>query len=214
MDWTTHYATGAGFRWWPCEELVRWVGDRRFGSVLEAGCGNGANLWFLAEHADHVLGIDACAEATKAAAEYAQRRRGKRNVSVLREDLTRALPGLASAGQSFDLVIDCMTSQHLPWAEHEALYREYRRVLKPGGWLWLCHLDCKTVSAHGEWQGASDWAGLALFPDVGFFCLPVPTQLGDVVEAAGFPTPTVRGLSREYQDGQLAHYSIIEAEAR
>ena len=210
MGWAKHYATGAGFRWWPCEELVRFVGDRHFGSVLEAGCGNGANLWYLADHATKTVGVDSCRAALDAAELYVVRpqRLVPHDIEVHQADI-RQLPFQAA---TFDVLVDCMASQHLPWAEHEALYREYRRVLKPGGLLWLYHLDCQTVAQRGEWRGNSDWAGVALFPEADFFCLPIQTQLSDVVEAAGFLTPIVRGLAREYPDGQVAHYSIIEAE--
>lgn len=199
---------GKGYRWWPNEELVRWVGDRRFGTVLEAGCGAGGNMWFLREHADDLYGIDTCEQALLAATDYLDRR-GAADVTLLTRDVRQT--GLPDA--HFDLVVDCMTSQHMPWVDHPALYAEHRRVLKPGGFLWLYHLDSRTASMRGMFKDGFDWDGLALFPDVGFFCLPIPTQLSDVVETAGFRMPIVRGLAREYPGGQCAHYSIIEAEA-
>jgi SAM-dependent methyltransferase len=202
-DWAPHYSTKSGFRQWPSEELAGFISGRTFHLVLECGTANGRNLRLWNEDT-YAVGLDAYLPVLSKARAFVTRG------ALVGGDVTR----LPFRDGAFDLCVDCMTSQHLPWAEHAALYTEYRRVLKPGGSLWLYHLDCKTVSTRGEWQGGSDWAGLALFPDVDFFCLPIPTQLADVVEAAGFRMPTVRGLAREYPDGQVAHYSIIEAEAK
>ena len=216
-DWSKHYATGAGFRYWPNEELVRMVGDRQFGEVLEAGCGNGANLWFLAEHADTVFGVDGEADIVVAAGAYMDRRlppEGAVNVRLFCGDVRR----LAMCEQgTIDLVVDCMTSQHLPWAEHARLYAEYRRVLRPGGLLWLYHLDSRT-SSHRlscDFVCDCDWRRLALFPDVDYFCLPCHADLTRVVEEAGFRLQQVRGLGREYgaPDFDVAHYTVVTAEA-
>lgn len=210
-QWRKHYSSPKGFRFWPCEELVRWVGERHFGSILEAGCGNGGNLWYLACHGQRVVGVDSCQLALEAAERCIIRpqRLVHQDINVRLADV-RQLP---FGDGEFELLVDCMTSQHLKWAEHEALYREYRRVLKPGGWLWLYHLDGHTKSVLGDWKGASDYGRLALFPDVDLFSLPTPMQLSNVVEAAGFKQPTVRGLAREYQDGSVAHYTVLDAEA-
>jgi len=155
-----------------------------------------------------VVGVDVEPMAVRAAKDYVARRTINKPIEVHAGDIRH----LTFGDEEFDLVVDCMTSQHLPFAEHAALYAEYRRMLKSGGRFWLYHLDCKTVSTRGEWKGGCDWAGLALFPDVGFCCLPTSTELSDVVEAAGFRMTTMRWLAREYPGGNVAHYSIIEAE--
>ena len=205
--WDAHYATPAGHRFWPNEELVRWVAGRRFADVLEVGCGNGANLWFLAEQADRIVGIDNSDTAIAAAEEYT-RRRHVRNLELYVGD-ARVWPWKDA---EFDLIVDCMMSQHLSWAQHRPLYEQYRRVLKPGGRLFLYHLDCKTSCRLDGWLGGCDWSNVSLFPAVDLTCLPIPTMLSDVVELAGFSQPVVRGLLREYPNHDLAHYTILEAE--
>lgn len=206
--WAAHYATPRGVRHWPCEELVRYIGDRRFGAILEAGCGAGGNLWYLADHADAVVGVDFEPEALAAADRTLSRRGARARVSLRLGDV-RTLP-LASA--SVDLVVDCMTAQHLTWADHAPLFAEYRRVLRPGGSLFVYHLDAETRSARGAPGDGFDCAGLALFPSVPFFCLPTPEALAEVIAAAGFIDVVWRGLIREYPDRQRASYSVLSAE--
>lgn len=213
--WRQHYATGAGFRHWPCEELVRAVGGRRFeGTVLEVGCGNGANLWFLAEHARRVVGVDADRTAVAEANGYAVLARGAGNVSVRRADI-RALP---FADGSVDAVVDVMVSQHVGWLEHEALYREYRRVLRHSGWLFLYHLSEGTtvVDESMDEEQPFTWGCVPMFPQVTPFCLPPAWALADALRRAGFAISDdvgVRGMTRSYQAGCEAHYTVIEGEA-
>lgn len=209
--WAEHYATGSGFRRWPCEELVRAVGDRQFGTVLEVGCGNGANLWFLAEHAQWVVGVDGYAPAASVARGYVLGRRGKDNVTVREGDIR----SLDIADGTVDAVVDVMVSQHVGWQEHWALYREYRRVLRPGGWLFLYHLSEGTTTV-GDEAEAFTWARVPMFPQVTPFCLPPAWALAGAVRRAGFEVTdaSVRGMTRWYPGGHTAHYTVIEGEAR
>ena len=191
MTWHTHYANGQGRRHWPNCELVAFVAGKRFTRVLEAGSGVGGNLR-LWDVSTYVVGLDGYLPILREA--RANVARG----AMVGGDV-RALPFREA---SFDLVIDCLTSQHVPWLDHAPLYREYRRVLQTGGWLWIQHLDDET---EGERR---------LFPTVTDFCLPKDVALFKVVKRAGFARPTVRGLMRIYPYGQaVASYSIIEAEA-
>lgn len=166
--WRAHYATAAGFRRWPSEALVRAVGDRRFSTVVEAGCGNGANLWFLAEHADRVIGVDFSDEALAAASVYIEERGCAAQVELHHSDV-QALPlGEGSA----DALVDSMVSQHLDPEEHLAAYREYRRVLRKGGWLWVYHLAAGTDAS--------------VFGYEGHFCLPLASALMRWIGESGF----------------------------
>lgn len=203
--WAAHYASPDGYRWWPSEELVRAVGGRYLGDVLEVGCGNGANLWFLAERtAGRVVGLDGNVEAIRAADEHMDRRGSL--VELLRGDIF-ALP---FADGSFDSLVDCMVSQHVPWDRHPALYAEYRRVLRPGGWLFLYHLTDRTT---GGQTRRPDHDRLALFPAAGLTCLPNRWALGAVVQDAGFVNVMVAGMAREYPAGDVAHYAVVTGTA-
>ncbi len=209
--WATHYATSAGFRYWPCEELVRSLSGRRFGTVLEAGCGNGANLWLLAEHADTVVGVDSEPAALSVASEY-MTRRGVRNRVALRTGDVAALP---ADDASVDAVVDVMVSQHARWGEHRARYAEYRRVLRPKGWLFLYHLAMGTSTGPEPTQvDAFTYERLSLFPDAGQICLPPRWALQDAMADAGFVVTTSRAATRHYADGQMAVYHVLEGETR
>lgn len=207
--WAQHNAAPAGQRLWPSEELIRAVARRGdVGAAVEVGCGNGANLWFLAEHAVSVAGVDLDATVLLRAAEYAMCRTPVHYQLYHGSATALPLPDACA-----DLVVDCMCSQHLPWAEHAAAYREYRRLLRPGGWLFLYHLSSKT-SGGSEWLRPPDVQHLDLFPAAGLTCLPRPDALAAEVAAAGFSVGDVRGLSRTYPGGAVADYIVMEADAR
>lgn len=212
-EWDLHNAQPGGFRDWPNEELVRFVGGRRFGAVIEAGCGGGGNLWFLREHADMVIGWDfsqssvsramglmRMRSASTALAAPASSVHASFGVAVV--DLTR-LPLPAEDG-SIDLVVDCMTSQHLPEASHVPLYAEYFRMLRPGGFLWLYHLNARSL----PWLGQ-------LFPTV-TASAPRHDSLLRMVGQAGLSVADDRMLVRHYPkpvgaSRPEAHYSVIAA---
>src|SRR6185295_2989918 len=86
---------------------------------------------------------------------------------------------------SFDLVVDCMTSQHLPWRAHKFAFMEYRRVLRPSGQVFLYHLDARTDCNMAQINGW-DITGLALFPTAPLTCLPQSSTLALVLEQSGF----------------------------
>lgn len=203
---STYRASAAGARWWPNEELVRSVsGMGRRENVLEVGCGVGGNLWFLAEHADHVTGIDISEEALTLCAEHMVRRRAMRNVGFSRSDVL-SLP----YGREFDFIVDSMVSQHIPWADHPKAYAEYRRVLSDNGRLFLYHLDNWT-SADSAPIAHRDYEGLMLFPKVGLICLPTLDELEKALESAGFTVLTHRRVMKTYTNGLTASYAVIEA---
>lgn len=209
--WRQHYAKPSGFRHWPCEELVRAVGGKRFGTVMEVGCGNGANLWYLAEHADLVVGVDVCREALDAAETYMSRR-GAHNVELMHGDITNMQPG--EPDLKFDAVVDIMTSQHIPWSRHAALYHAYRRVMKDGAWLFIYTLGRGTTVTGAKQLETFTYDQLpALFPGVSPVCLPQGPALSAALCAAGFHPSPVRQLSRSYGNGAETTYLIAEAKA-
>lgn len=219
--WDVLNDTPGGQRWWPNEELVRALGRRRAalgwdaygkGRVLEVGCGNGANLWFLAEGAyTEVRGLDISPTALGLARKYLDQRGVGERVTLDEGDLGTRLPYYDAA---FDIVVDVMASQHLPWKAHPAVFQEYRRVLTPGGWLFVFHLDSETT--HGE-QAVPlqdyDYEEVGLFGAGPLFCLPPRVLLQDRLVAAGFHMPNVAGLQRVYDSGAVASYAVIDAEA-
>lgn len=201
VGWDAHYATEAGARYWPNEELVRWISGRRFERAVEVGAGTGSNADLLLNH----VGTVSLVEPNERAREILEAR-GYPAAEGEARDL-RYYDGV------FDLVVDCMTSQHIPWAEHRAVYREYARVLEVGGWLWLFHLD-SGVKADSCWapEGSEfDVSYIELFPSLKRFCLPTPAALIDSVRSAGFDDIERRGLRRLYPNGCIVSYTIIAA---
>lgn len=212
--WRDHYATGAGCRWWPNEELVRALSQREASRVLEVGCGNGANLRFLREAVDKVVGVDFCLDPMRTAQKYVNHTvPGELRTGTVRFAAAdvRHLP-FASA--SFDGVVDVMTSQHLPWTERASLYAEYRRVLRPGGWLFLYHLGEGTATGEAPRVPGQPFMvdGPALFPTAGPTACPPGWALRDVVERAGLRVTSARWLQRSYDGGRTAVYHVMEGE--
>lgn len=205
-DWDKHYETGAGYRSWPNDELVRFLSGQRPGHWLEVGCGGGGNLRGMIEKATSITGIDLHNGALGHARDMLSRSDSPAPVTLSTGNAFE----VPFHDGSFDGVVDCMVSQHVPWARHIEFYAEMARVLKPGGWLWVYHLDDMTQPSFRESLGGYDVSMLSLFPAVPFFCLPEREALRSAVKYAGFET-TVRGLKREYPDGQVASYTIVEA---
>ncbi len=207
--WREHYATAAGLRHWPCEALVRVLAGRSaVGAALEVGCGNGANLWFLAEHAAVVTGVDGNQGALDMARDY-MKSRGCQRVVLLNGDALR----LPVHDMSQDLVVDVMLGQHVPWDHYEVLLAEYRRVLKPGGTLFRHNLAPGTTLDDGIQVGRYTYDQLPkLFPGVGPVCIPSDEALAGALTKAGFSVRSTIHMSREYQGGYaVARYGSLVA---
>lgn len=97
------------------------------GRVLDAGCGTGGMIAFLAEHAPALItqGVDFSALAVEHC-----RRRG------LTQVLTASVHDLPFADESFDAVLSLDVLYHAEIDEQRAM-TEMKRVLRPGGVLIL-----------------------------------------------------------------------------
>ena len=104
--------------------------------VLDAACGEGYGSHLLAQHAAKVDGVDIDSEAVRHAnAKYAR--------TGLRFHQASALE-LPFPDDHFDCVVSFETLEHL--VEHDELMTEFRRVLKPEGFLVISSPDKKTYS--------------------------------------------------------------------
>jgi len=100
------------------------------GRILDAGCGGGGMPLSLAEETSAVVAIDLVDRFRDAGTRLAEEK-GLANLAFLQADGT-ALP---FAGGAFDAVLSHAVIEHV--ADADAYLRECRRVLKPGGWMYL-----------------------------------------------------------------------------
>lgn len=125
---------------YPAEDLIRFVArnyfkatDRAAVSILEIGCGPGANLWFLSREGFSFAGVDGSTTAVRLAQERLDaetpgwRDRGRVEVG----DIVK----LPFADASFDAVLDSEAVYANPLEASRAIYAEAARVAKPGGLL-------------------------------------------------------------------------------
>jgi SAM-dependent methyltransferase len=100
-------------------------------NVLDAACGEGYGSSLLADSAASVSGID----LSRSAIDHAQERYVADNLEFRAADCL-ALP---FADDRFDCIVSFETLEHLE--DHQQLMREFRRVLKPQGFLLLSTPD-------------------------------------------------------------------------
>lgn len=133
---------------YPPEELIRFVAHNYYGSpdrsqvrILDAGCGPGHGVWYLAREGFSAMGIDgsetAIAQSVARLAEEgleADHRVG---------DICR-LAELCQA-ESFDAVVDVTSIQQNPTASIRAIHDAVLSILKPGGRIFAM------MVARGSW---------------------------------------------------------------
>jgi SAM-dependent methyltransferase len=140
-DYNQHWDDKFSARDWgryPPEDLVRFVGrnfkvaDRQEISVLEVGCGPGANIWFLHREGYRVAGID----GSPAAIDKARLRIEIENAGLNSIDPDLRVGNFSSLPwpeHSFDLVVDIFAMYANTVDVIEQTLGEVYRVLKPGG---------------------------------------------------------------------------------
>lgn len=93
--------------------------------VLEIGCGDGYGSYYLAEHAQSVIGVDYDIDTiTHAHTKYV-----RPNLAFMREDATR----LKFENKLFNVVCSFQVIEHIPEDLLASYLSEIRRVLKDGG---------------------------------------------------------------------------------
>ncbi len=125
-----HYAV---FEYWRSAKVLGYLdraGVRRFNRVLDDGCGGGGMCVSFAEEAASVVGIDPT-DRFRNAGDRLALEKGVSNVRFSSADGT----SLPFADGSFDLVLSHAVIEHV--ADPAAYMREARRVLAPGGVMFL-----------------------------------------------------------------------------
>jgi len=124
-------------------------------TVLEAGCGVGAQTVILAEKSPgaEIISVDISPDSL-ARAEAAVSEAGYRNVRFRQADITR----LPFPDDSFDHVFVCFVLEHLP--DPMAALTELLRVLRNGGSITViegdhgsCYFHPETPAARTAWDG-------------------------------------------------------------
>lgn len=108
------------------EVMRQSLGNRRFESVIEVGCGTGKNSVFLAEIADQLLALDFSDEMLA----VARRKVTAPHVRFVQADITATWP---SADASANLVTCNLVLEHIE--NLDAVFAEAARVLRPSGWF-------------------------------------------------------------------------------
>ncbi|MGO3331786.1 MULTISPECIES: class I SAM-dependent methyltransferase [Brevibacterium] len=143
--WEERYA-GTGDAIWsgnPNEALVAAVGSLPAGSVLDVGCGEGADAIWLAAHGWDVTGIDLSQTAVDRAAEAA----GAKGITASFEvaDVSSWCPAGSNSDEEhphrggYDLVIGCFLHTRLPDTREELVGRVAEHVAPDGRLLLISH---------------------------------------------------------------------------
>ncbi len=132
-------------RLYPNEELLRFIGsnflnkipysERKKIKILEVGCGSGANLWMLAKEGFDIYGID----SSKTAIGLCKKHLGEKwdvSANLKIQDFRE----LGFNNETFDVVIDVVSLQHISFREHYNAIKEIYRVLKKNGFFFSYHL--------------------------------------------------------------------------
>ena len=104
--------------------------------VLDAACGEGYGSRLLSAHASHVTGLDISEQAVA----HARDRYPAENLAFECGDASR----LPFEDASFEVVVSFETLEHLE--QQDRLLAEFRRVLRPDGFLLISSPDRKTYS--------------------------------------------------------------------
>jgi ubiquinone/menaquinone biosynthesis C-methylase UbiE len=203
--WDDSYKKGEGLRWWPEQELIRFLGrvygatwslvKVAHGKALDLGCGTGRNMWALHEAGFEPYGCEASLDALVLAGPYLEQRQVTTAMLISAE-----LPQILYADGLFDLVIDCQTIQHLSVEEHAAVYGEVARVLKPGGRFWSMHVGKGNFEEvyGGRYPELREWG---------------PDELEPLMHDAGFVFEKVPTVVARHEGGVIA-WHVIECQTK
>jgi len=145
---------------------VRWLDAREGGRLLDVGCGNGSFLDKMRHLGWEVAGVEPDGEAVAVA-------RKRFGLEIFKGSLDEA----GFSDESFDAITMNHVIEHVP--DPIELLKECRRVLKPGGRLWVATPNIKSL---GHYKFGEHWRGLEVPRHLTLFS---PGALQSCAESAG-----------------------------
>lgn len=124
----------------PSPHIVKLVPKYKEGGlerVLDHGCGTGRHVVYLAEQGFYVVGTDISQVAIQYAREWVECFGLRGKVELIREEMD-CVPDL---DESFGAVISNRVISHAPIEKGKRTTAELKRVLKPGGLLYLATIS-------------------------------------------------------------------------
>jgi ubiquinone/menaquinone biosynthesis C-methylase UbiE len=113
------------------------------GRILDAGCGTGLPVTkYLIESGFDVIGIDFSDEMLRFA---------RKNVPEA-EFIKQNIVDLSFPNRYFDALISLYAIIHIPREKHETIFRQFNRILKPGG-IMLVTMGSEELEENGEFLG-------------------------------------------------------------
>jgi len=107
--------------------LTYFIENLKGKKILDVGCGHGRDARYLSERGFEVVGIDLSRNLLKIA----------RRMAPKAKFLLMDMRDLKFGDEEFDGIWSCASFLHIPKREALETLREFRRVLKPGGLLYL-----------------------------------------------------------------------------
>ena len=107
--------------------LAYFIENLKGKKILDVGCGHGRDAKYLSERGFEVVGIDLSRSLLKIA----------RRMAPKAKFLLMDMRDLKFGDEEFDGIWSCASFLHIPKREALKTLKEFRRVLKPGGLLYL-----------------------------------------------------------------------------
>ena len=151
---------------WPeFDEFLRFY--KKDFTILDMGCGNGRLVNYLEKIGfTKYIGIDQSKELLKFAKESVGTRRG---VLFLEADISNLSDSFlkANAGK-FGAIFAIASFHHLPPPLQEQTLRDWHKLLRPGGYLFMMNWNLF------QWRFWKQWLRAIFWPRYGFFGLQIP----------------------------------------
>ncbi len=111
--------------------------------LLDVGCGTGRNSFYMAD----AYGVQVSAiDFSKGAITFAKKNFSHPKIEFSVQDIGKPIP---MPDNSFDLVFDIMTSMSLSENERSTYLKELKRLIRPGGFMYL-----RTLAKEGDKNAA------------------------------------------------------------